>query len=58
MQAQQRYRERRKQKFQEMEQALEQLQSQVQDMHAVQSSNAALQVWSMPEASTLHTMLS
>lgn len=44
LQAQQRYRERRKQKFQEMEQALEQLSSQVQDMHAVQSTNATLQV--------------
>ncbi len=44
MQAQQRYRERRKQKFQEMEQTLEQLSSQVQDMQAVQSTNAVLQV--------------
>lgn len=44
LQAQQRYRERRKQKFQEMEQTLEQLSSQVEEMQSVKSTNNLLQV--------------
>lgn len=44
VQAQQRYRERRKQKFQEMEQTLQSLSGQVEEMHAVQTANAMLQV--------------
>lgn len=44
MQAQQRYRERRKQKFSEMEQSLHVLASQVEQMNSVQSQNSLLQV--------------
>ena len=44
MQAQQRYRERRKQKFSEMEESLNVLASQVEQMSSVQSQNSLLQV--------------
>jgi hypothetical protein len=47
MQAQQRYRERRKQKFSEMEQSLHRLASQVEQMSNVQSQNNMLQVHSV-----------
>ena len=47
MQAQQRYRERRKQKFSEMEQSLHMLASQVEQMSNVQSQNSMLQVRSV-----------
>ena len=47
-QAQQRYRERRKAKFAEMEQALAVLHAQVEQLQGVQSHNAHLQasLWS------------
>ena len=44
VQAQQRYRERRKQKFNEMEESLHALESQVEQMGSVQSQNNMLQV--------------
>ena len=44
VQAQQRYRERRKQKFSEMEDSLHALASQVDQMNSVQSQNSMLQV--------------
>ena len=47
MQAQQRYRERRKQKFNEMEESLHVLASQVEQMSNVQSQNSLLQVRSI-----------
>ncbi len=44
VQAQQRYRERRKQKFSEMEESLHALASQVEQLNSVQSQNSMLQV--------------
>ena len=44
VQAQQRYRERRKQKFSEMEESLHVLASQVEQMNTVQTQNSMLQV--------------
>ncbi len=48
VQAQQRYRERRKQKFNEMEESLHALESQVEQMNSVQSQNNMLQVLLAP----------
>ena len=43
MQAQQRYRERRKQRFQELEGTLDNMSAQLQQLHGVQEQNNALQ---------------
>lgn len=55
VQAQQRYRERRKQKFSEMEESLNALASQVDQMNSVQSQNSLLQACRRP--SHTHVMI-
>jgi hypothetical protein len=57
MQAQQRYRERRKQKFNEMEQSLHLLARQVEQMSTVQSQNSMLQVRSMYALPSCHSKI-